>query len=232
MDELYNGAIWYLAFLVSTTFHEAAHSFAAMKMGDLTARDVGQVTLNPIPHIRREPLGMAIIPILSFASGGWLLGWGSAPYNPAWADAYPKRAAAMAAAGPMANFLLLLVSALLIHAGLFFGWFYAPEVIRAGEIVGSYQPGFGAIAAKVLGVLFSLNTILFLFNLIPLPPLDGSGILPMYLSDAAGRSYMRLINKGVFAMAGLFISWKLFGYIFPKIHLVFINTLYPGMNYQ
>ena len=70
------GAVWYLVFLFSTTCHEAAHALAAKWGGDLTAFEGGQVTLNPIPHIRRSPFGMVIVPIASFALGGWMIGVG------------------------------------------------------------------------------------------------------------------------------------------------------------
>ena len=76
---------WLLVFIFSLTAHEAAHAWAAKRLGDLTAYQGGQVTLDPIPHIRREPLGMLIIPIASYFSSGWMFGWASAPFNFAWA---------------------------------------------------------------------------------------------------------------------------------------------------
>lgn len=93
------GAIWYIVFLFSTTCHEAAHALAAKIGGDLTAFEGGQVTLNPIPHIRRSPFGMVVVPIISFLFGGWMIGWASAPYDPAWQRRYPRRSAWMALAG-------------------------------------------------------------------------------------------------------------------------------------
>ena len=62
-------------------------------MGDDTAYRSGQVSLNPIPHIKREPFGTVVVPLLSFAAGGWMIGWASTPYNPQWAHDYPKKAA-------------------------------------------------------------------------------------------------------------------------------------------
>lgn len=90
MEQITFGLIWYIAFLFSTTCHEAAHVFAALKLGDPTAYHEGQVSLNPIPHVRREPLGTVLVPLLSFFAGGWMLGWASAPYDPYWAERYPK----------------------------------------------------------------------------------------------------------------------------------------------
>ncbi len=91
--------VWYAVFIVSLTFHEAAHAFAALKFGDPTAYYQGQVTLDPIPHIRRSPFGMVIVPIVSFILGGWMIGWASAPYDPYWADSNRRKAALMGYGG-------------------------------------------------------------------------------------------------------------------------------------
>src|SRR5260221_1217927 len=94
------GFIWYIAFLCSTTCHEAAHALAAKIGGDDTAFVGGQVSLNPVPHIQREPWGMVVFPILSLIVTHNLFGWASAPYDPLWERRHPRRAAGMALAGP------------------------------------------------------------------------------------------------------------------------------------
>ncbi len=224
--------IWYIVFLFSTTVHEAAHAWSAFKMGDSTAYSEGQVSLNPVPHIKREPIGTVVVPILSFFIGGWMIGWASTPYNYDWAYTYPKKAAAMSAAGPISNFLLILFSAFLIHIGIWSGYFYSPDTIDISNIVASYNSGTFTILAKILSILFSLNLILFFFNLIPVPPLDGSGILPLYLSEEKGRKYMNVVQNSAFALIGIFIAWKIFDLIYWEMFLIFINILYPGSNYQ
>jgi len=94
MDQDLNLAVmWYLIFVFSSVCHEAAHAFLAMKPGDPTAYEGGQVSFNPIPHIRREPFGMIVVPLLTSWFQGWMLGWASAPYDPIWAGRHPKRAA-------------------------------------------------------------------------------------------------------------------------------------------
>ena len=118
--------IWYVALLFSLTLHEASHAWAAMKGGDRTAYHGGQVSLDPMPHIRREPFGTVVVPLLSFALSGWMIGWASTPYDPRWAYTYPKRAAWMSVAGPAANFLLILLAA---------------TAIRIGMMVGVFEPG-------------------------------------------------------------------------------------------
>src|SRR3712207_2530609 len=129
MDEqfLAFGLVWYVVFLFSTTCHEAAHAFAAKLGGDLTAFHGGQVTLNPIPHIQREPFGMVLFPFLSYLSNGWMMGWASAPYDPLWANRHPHRAAWMALAGPVANFTLAILVAIAVHVGMWSGVFVAPQ---------------------------------------------------------------------------------------------------------
>ncbi|HEX5177464.1 MAG TPA: hypothetical protein VFV83_10565, partial [Chthoniobacteraceae bacterium] len=115
-----DGLLWYFVFLYSTVLHEAAHAWAAFRLGDDTAYRGGQVTIDPTPHIRREPFGMVIVPIISWFlnHGNWMIGWASAPYDPTWAQRYPRRAALMAAAGPCANLALVLGAALLVRVGM------------------------------------------------------------------------------------------------------------------
>src|SRR5450755_3711119 len=110
-DPVSNGILWYIAFLYSTTCHEAAHAWAAFRLGDPTAFLGGQVSLNPWPHLRREPVGMVVVPVACWVLGGWLMGWASAPYSREWARTYPRRAGLMALAGPAANLCLALAAA-------------------------------------------------------------------------------------------------------------------------
>ena len=122
-DALAFGFLEYVVFLLSTTCHEAAHSLVAKWGGDTTALEGGQVSLNPWPHIRREPFGMVIIPIIGIATGTGLIGWASAPYNAAWAQEHPKKAARMSLAGPAANFGLAILAGILMRIGLAMGSF-------------------------------------------------------------------------------------------------------------
>src|SRR5438445_10371637 len=155
------GFIWYIAFLFSTTCHEAAHALVAKIGGDETAALGGQVTLNPLPHIQREPWGMVIIPILMLVLNGSIIGWASAPYDPHWERRHPRRAAWMALAGPATNYLLMLIAAVGLRVGWSQGWLHS----------GGPRPDF---AENLLGALFSLNLLLGTFNLLSVPPLDGS----------------------------------------------------------
>lgn len=213
------GLLWYFAFLFSTTLHEAGHAWAALRLGDPTAYHGGQVSLNPVPHVRREPFGMLIVPVLIFAltgSGGnrWMVGWASAPYDPRWADSYPKRAALMALAGPAANLLLVALSAIAIRAGIAAGVFSSvPWSDQPGQLDQLVQSAAGSgweAVAAFASIVFMLNLILFLFNLIPLPPLDGSGALPLVMSDRLAVRYRQALRHPGIAMAGLLAAWWLF----------------------
>ncbi len=225
-------AIWYAVFLFSITLHEAAHAWAALKLGDPTAYEGGQVSLNPLPHIQREPFGMVLVPVISLLISGWPLGWASAPYDPYWADRYPRRAAWMALAGPASNLLLVLFAAVTIRIGMVAGFFSAPDRITGlADSVASPLPGMPAALATVVSVLFSLNLILFLFNLLPLPPLDGAGALPLLTGDDLARRYRAFMMQPMMAMLGLVIAWNVFGSFFTPLHTLALNLLYPGAGY-
>jgi len=225
------GLVWFIVFLFSTTLHEAAHAWSALRLGDPTAYHGGQVTLNPLPHIRREPFGMVLVPILTYIMSGWAMGWASAPYDPIWAERYPKRAALMALAGPLANLSLVLCSALAIRVGIASGAFYAPDSVGFSQITASTEPGTLAAVATLLSVMFSLNLILFTFNLLPLPPLDGSSILPLAMSHETAARWRGFISQPAMALLGIIVAWKIFGAVYGPLHLLAINLLYPGLQY-
>ena len=126
MEPLQLCIIWYIVFVFSVVLHEAAHAFAGYWFGDHTAMHHGLTTLNPVPHIQRSPIGMVIVPLLSFVSGGWMIGWASTPYDPCWAQAHPKQAALKTLAGPAVNLALMLIAGVLIHIGISAGIFPRP----------------------------------------------------------------------------------------------------------
>jgi len=231
--ELGLGILWYAVFITSLTCHEAAHSLAALKLGDPTAHHAGLVTLDPVTHIRRSPFGMVIVPIATFVMGGWMMGWASAPYDPHWAAGNRQKAALMALAGPAANLALILVAIVLIRAGLLAGLFVLPEKVRAlDEIARASGPGLANGAAVLLSVLFSLNLILLIFNLLPLPPLDGSEIITLFLDDSAAARYRTFMAQPAFQMIGLIVAWRLMEFILDPIQLIALNVLYPGAGYH
>ncbi len=224
------GLIWYIVFLFSTTCHEGAHALAAKLGGDPTAFHGGQVSVNPWPHIQREPIGMVVVPILSYVMAHWMIGWASTPYDPSWQQRYPRRAAWMALAGPAANFSLMIFAGLAIRAGIFFRLLEPPSSASFTHIAEATTPGIAGLAATFLSVLFVLNLLLGTFNLLPFPPLDGSNAITLLMSDETALKYLNFIRQG-YGIAGLFLAWYLFGKIFYRVFVFALNILYPGTGY-
>src|SRR5262249_35271293 len=141
---------WLPVFLFSTTVHEAAHAWAALRLGDPTAYLAGQVSLSPWPHVRRSPIGMLVVPLITSLTQGWTMGWASAPYDPVWADRHPRRAALMALAGPLGNFAIAAAAFALLRAGLAFGVFEAPHTLGVQHLVTSALPADRLLASDFL----------------------------------------------------------------------------------
>ena len=222
------GVAWFVAFLFALTVHEAAHAWAAYKLGDPTAYEGGQVTLNPLPHIQREPFGTLLMPVLSYALAGWMMGWASAPYDPVWARRYPQRAALMALAGPASNLLLVGLAAIAIRVGLAQGAFEpgGPGISMFTQLVVATGGGAAEGLALVLSIVFALNLLLFLFNLIPLPPLDGSAVMGLFLPQRWNDRYQEFLREPGFALLGLLVAWKFFGYVFWPVYMLATVVLF------
>ena len=227
-SDLADGIKWYLVFLLSTSGHEAAHAWVAHRLGDDTADRAGQVSLNPAAHIQREPFGMVVVPLLSYFLGGWMIGWASAPYDPEWAWRHPRRSAVMALAGPAANFILVLLAVALMRVGCEWSVFQQPPHSDFLHAVTARGPadGLGGFCAKMLSLFFSLNLLLGAFNLLPLPPLDGSSVPLLFLPAGAARKYWLALRQPVFAWFGLMAAWKLFALVQPALFQTAWNLLY------
>jgi Zn-dependent protease len=230
--DLATGFIWFVAFLFSTTVHEAMHALVAWKGGDPTAYHGGQVSLSPIPHIRREPIGMLVVPLLTSMTQGWAMGWASAPYDPVWAERHPKRAALMAAAGPAGNFALAIVALVLIKAGLLAGIFVAPPRANFSHVVASAAAGGGDFVATLLSVMLMLNVILGTFNMLPLPPLDGGSVFSIFLPEDLGRRLRQLQQNGALSMVGLLVAWRVFPYLTGPLFSTVLKLVHPGAAYE
>ncbi|NIR44385.1 MAG: site-2 protease family protein [Gemmatimonadetes bacterium] len=232
MPNIGDALVYYVVFLFSTTLHEAAHAWAAKRGGDPTAYHGGQVSLDPVPHIRREPFGMVVLPVISVLISGWPFGFASAPYDPEWARRHPRRAAWMALAGPGSNLALIIIAALLINGGVLLDLFQAPESVSFGHVTTASSGGVLDSAALLLGVFFSLNLVLFALNMLPLPPLDGSGALPLLLSPETTRRYQSFLwSQPALGWIGIIIAWQLFDLVFRPLFLLAVNLLYPGVSY-
>lgn len=226
-ETIWLALVWFLVFVSSTVLHEASHAYVARMLGDQTAYLGGQVSLNPLPHIRREPFGMVLVPLLSYALSGWMFGWASTPYDPGWAHRFPRRSALMALAGPSSNFLLVLLSGLAIRVGLATGLLVAPQYLSFAHVVSAPGGGLIEAGATLLSVAFSLNLILCVFNLLPLPPMDGSAVIQLAMSQGAARAFQQMLRQPMIGWMGILIAWRIFGNIFSPIHRFALSALYP-----
>lgn len=224
-NDLFTLPLWYVAFLFSTVCHEAAHALTAKLGGDYTAYHEGQVSLDPLPHIRREPFGLVLVPLLTLFTSGLMFGWGSAPFNPMWQIRYPKRAAIMALAGPMANLSLALITGIAIRVGLALDFFDFNAAISFTSLVTS-SGNFGAAVATFLSIMFTLNIVLFAFNLIPLPPLDGYTIVGLVLSEDANLKLIELSRTPGFAILGILLAWQLAPMVIWPIFRIALRLLF------
>jgi len=187
------GFIFSLAILaVSVVVHEVSHGYMAYILGDPTAKLAGRLTLNPIKHL--DPVGSILVPlVLALLPGGLVFGWAKpVPYNPYNLKAGRFGPAYVAAAGPLSNISLAIFFGLLVRFGWAAEWF-GPEV------------------TPVLSIIVLINVMLALFNLIPVPPLDGSTILfsllprRLRLAEFFARYQLVLILVVIFS-AGFIIS--------------------------
>ena len=216
--------LWYPVLLFSLTCHEAAHAWAAQRGGDPTAYLGGQVSLDPRPHMQREPFGTVLAPLLSFAWGGFMIGWASTPYDPQWALNHPRRAAWMALAGPAANALLFVVAGVAIRLGLGLGVF---ETAGGAPFAAGPSP-LADTVAQLLWIAFLLNLLLLIFNLIPVPPLDGSGAIALLLPEALAVRVRLLFHSPALAVFGILAAWIAIRSLFPPVLGVALQLLYAG----
>lgn len=195
--------IYIVPLMFAITLHEAAHGWMASRYGDPTAKMLGRVTANPIPHI--DPVGTLLVPgVLLLGSsltgmGGVLLGWAKpVPINTRNLSPFRQGMLAVAIAGPMANLLQAFVWLFLFKLCLVFGWHdrYIVEVSLAGVMVNFY---------------------LMAFNLLPLPPLDGGRIVTMLLPYNAAQSFARIEEYGMIVLVVLLISGFIHYWMHPFV---------------
>ena len=193
--------------ILAFSVHECAHAWTAWRLGDPTARMLGRVTLNPIRHL--DPIGSVVFPLISLVYGGFLIGWAKpTPVTGRNFKNYRRDDILVTLAGPASNLLSATIALILL--------IIIKHILPAGETsiatamaIAMHIPG---VATEGLPTLFpialflylviSINLLLFVFNLIPIPPLDGSHILRHFLPYRAAQVYDRM---GMFALIILFL---------------------------
>lgn len=191
-------AVWVVPVVLGITVHEVAHGWIARKLGDNTAFMLGRLTLNPFKHI--DPVGTILIPgMLLLLQAGFLFGYAKpVPIN--WKNLrHPKRDMALvAAAGPGANLFMALAWALLIRLGLSLG-----------------ESGIALLYMGVAGI--TINIILMVLNLLPLPPLDGGRVMTGLLPGPWAYKFSRIEPYGFIILIGLLVTGVLGMVLWPVI---------------
>jgi Zn-dependent protease len=215
-----NVIIFFIVLLFSLSFHEAAHAWTSEKFGDDTGRLQGRITLNPIPHI--DLLGTIIFPLVSAIYGIPLLGWAKpVQTNPLlWRDK-TKANIMVSAAGPISNFILatiafVAIKILMLSGVLTLQGFYYDLVVPT-----SGQPAFMIPLAILLSVMLMLNVLLGVFNLIPVPPLDGSHVLEEILPRGMAEAYYQIRPYGFILLYGLMFLGVFNAIFIPVYRAVF-----------
>ena len=216
-------AIQLAVILFAISFHESAHALAALRFGDTTARDLGRISLNPIRHI--DPIGSIVVPLVLYVFSGLIFG-AAKPTPVNLANTRNPRLAnlVVSAAGPLSNFLL--AAAGLVVFALIRSWNPAAmagllEALRGHRFAG------GALApiTYVLFFFVMVNVMLGVFNLLPIPPLDGSGVVLSLVGAPAARLYAIIAPFG-FLILILLITTPVLGNIFRPIQATVLRLIF------
>lgn len=204
-------AIWVLPVLFAITLHEVAHGWVASKLGDKTALMLGRITLNPIKHI--DLIGTIVVPLICLVAGNFVFGWAK-PVPVDWRNLRnPRRDAALVAiAGPVSNLLMAIFWAFMAKVGF---W-----IVQSGVSNGVFLVYMG-----IAGI--SINLLLMILNLFPLPPLDGSRVVSSLLSPQLARSYDTLEPYGFFILLALLLTGILQMLLSPP--LAFMQKLFMNI---
>ena len=180
MSEFSYTIISILCFVPAIVLHEVAHGYAAARLGDPTAKSRGRLSLNPLKHI--DPFGTVIMPLLLMAMGGPVFGYAKpVPYNPSYFKNIRKGEAIVGLAGPAANLAMAIVGGVAAHALV--------SALEGGAFM--VQGNLMVYVLMFLTTFVMINLYLMFFNLLPIPPLDGSSIIALFLNDKQMVAYYR-----------------------------------------
>ena len=197
--------------LVSLTVHEAAHAWTADRLGDPTARLLGRISLNPIVHI--DPIGTILLPLIAAISGLPIIGWAKpVPVNISRLRRGRRDFMIVAAAGPISNLLQAMLAAFVVRA------LWSDQ--------GIYPPSNESVLLSVLFQFVQINVLLALFNLIPVPPLDGGNVLAGLLPESAAHAFDSIRQFGFIILYALMLTGMLSTLIIPPARFL-LGLLLP-----
>ena len=223
----------FIVLLFSLTIHESAHAWTANWLGDPTARNLGRITLNPLVHV--DPIGTVLLPLIAFSTGAPIIGWAKpVPVNVANLRNDRSDFVWVAAAGPISNPGIALAGALMMR--LLAVWATNVDVLGGQPSFLSYDlAGLSGPVVRIFqlaNLAVQINLLLAVFNMIPIPPLDGGnvlgGMLPMWL----GEPYDRLVRPyGFLLLYALLLTGTLGAiigppYLFLSRLLMSVTTVY------
>jgi Zn-dependent protease len=212
-----------VALIFSLSVHESAHAWTSNYFGDDLARLQGRISLNPMVHV--DPIGTLLFPAMSFFTGAPLIGWAKpTPVNPfRWRN---KRVANfwVSIAGVICNFIIAIVAGVIIRACYSFGFI---EISGGGLVPAGTNSIIALGAVDLLWVFFRLNVALGVFNLIPIPPLDGSKVLQSLLPPSFESGFEALERFG-FILLILAMFTGVFSAIFGVVMPIAIRILFIG----
>jgi Zn-dependent protease len=189
-----------IVFLFAISFHESAHAWMANRCGDPTARMLGRITLNPIKHI--DPVGTVLLPLIALVTRFPVLGWAKpTPVNPNNFRNPVRDDILTSVVGPISNFVVA-TGALILLALISLSSPLGHHLVRGIQqgVVGTASNSVLVPLTLFLYELMTINIVLGVFNLIPVPPLDGSHVLRHFLSDSARRAYDTVGWLGLLAL--------------------------------
>ena len=220
----------FVALIFALSVHEYAHAWMASRLGDQTARMLGRLTLNPIKHI--DPLGSVLLPLISAFYGFPLLGWAKpTPVTPRNFRNYKRDDVLVAVAGPAANVIFAVISLVLLLVIRFVlpgGKMLMLAAVATSMRVPDFQVTSAGLLFPVVLLLYSLivvNLLLFVFNLFPIPPLDGARVLVHYLPPKAAETYQRMGSILNLVLFLVLLNTGIFGWLYAPLRNLFNRLL-------